>query len=163
MHPSTNLGVQTAIIANARAFVGTYGGYAYLAPFFGVHSTSFYSRTTFKRHHLDLCTPCLRASWPGTPLCDRCPSRQRRRTRVWNRDVQRIRPRVSSSRSTVSRALRSLLVECRHDESAAAGVSYGSSSTCQALDLAQSRPRVQPFDVALFADTQWRGHVDQDK
>ena len=54
MNPSTNLGVQTAIIANARAFVGTYGGYAYLAPFCGVHSTSFYSRTTFKRHHLDL-------------------------------------------------------------------------------------------------------------
>ena len=46
--------MQTAIIANARAFVGTYGGYAYLAPFCGVHSTSFYSRTTFKRHHLDL-------------------------------------------------------------------------------------------------------------
>ncbi len=54
MDPATNLGVQTAIIANARAFVGTYGGYAYLAPFCGVHSTSFYSRTTFKRHHLDL-------------------------------------------------------------------------------------------------------------
>lgn len=54
MDPSTNLGVQSAIVANARAFVGTYGGYAYLAPFYGVHSTSFYSRTTFKRHHLDL-------------------------------------------------------------------------------------------------------------
>jgi hypothetical protein len=54
MQPSTNLAVQTAIIARARAFVGTYGGYAYLAPFCGVHSTSFYSRTTFKRHHLDL-------------------------------------------------------------------------------------------------------------
>jgi hypothetical protein len=54
MEPSTNLGVQTAIIAGAKAFVGTYGGYAYLAPFCGVHSTAFYSRTTFKRHHLDL-------------------------------------------------------------------------------------------------------------
>jgi hypothetical protein len=54
MEPATNLAVQTAIIANARAFVGTYGGYAYLAPFCGVHSTSFYSRTTFKRHHIDL-------------------------------------------------------------------------------------------------------------
>jgi hypothetical protein len=54
MDPANNLGVQTAIIANARAFVGTYGGYAYLAPLCGVHSTSFYSRTTFKRHHLDL-------------------------------------------------------------------------------------------------------------
>jgi hypothetical protein len=54
MEPMTNLGVQTAVIAHARAFVGTYGGYAYLAPFCGVHSTAFYSRTTFKRHHLDL-------------------------------------------------------------------------------------------------------------
>ena len=54
MEPATNLAIQTAVIANARAFVGTYGGYAYLAPFCGIHSTSFYSRTTFKRHHLDL-------------------------------------------------------------------------------------------------------------
>ena len=54
MEPATNLAVQTAVIANARAFVGTYGGYAYLSPFCGVHSTAFFSRTTFKRHHLDL-------------------------------------------------------------------------------------------------------------
>ena len=54
MSPPTNLATQTAVIANARAFVGTYGGYAYLAPFYGVNSIAFYSRTTFKRQHLDL-------------------------------------------------------------------------------------------------------------
>jgi len=54
MLPSTNLATQTAVIARARAFVGTYGGYAYLAPFCGVNSIAFYSRRTFKRQHLDL-------------------------------------------------------------------------------------------------------------
>ena len=54
MSPSTNLATQTAVIEHARAFVGTYGGYAYLAPFYGVNSIAFYSRTTFKRQHLDL-------------------------------------------------------------------------------------------------------------
>ncbi len=54
MSPPTNLATQTAVIERARAFVGTYGGYAYLAPFYGVNSIAFYSRTTFKRQHLDL-------------------------------------------------------------------------------------------------------------
>jgi hypothetical protein len=40
--PSENLAVQSAIVANADAFVGTYGGFAYLAPFYGVRSTSYY-------------------------------------------------------------------------------------------------------------------------
>jgi ADP-heptose:LPS heptosyltransferase len=38
-----NLEIQTEIISRARAFVGTYGGLAYLAPFYGVPSISFYS------------------------------------------------------------------------------------------------------------------------
>jgi ADP-heptose:LPS heptosyltransferase len=38
-----NLEIQTEIISHARAFVGTYGGLAYLAPFYGVPSISFYS------------------------------------------------------------------------------------------------------------------------
>jgi hypothetical protein len=38
-----NLEVQTEIISHARAFVGTYGGLAYLGPFYGVPSFSFYS------------------------------------------------------------------------------------------------------------------------
>ena len=52
LNPATNLGVQAAVIRGARAFVGTYGGYAYLAPFCGVPATAFFSRRTFKQHHL---------------------------------------------------------------------------------------------------------------
>lgn len=54
MTPETNLAVQTAAIARARAFVGTYGGYSYLAPLHGVPSIAFYSERTFKAHHLHL-------------------------------------------------------------------------------------------------------------
>jgi hypothetical protein len=52
MAPERNLAVQTAVIARARAFVGTYGGYSYLAPFCGVNSLAFYSERSFKTHHL---------------------------------------------------------------------------------------------------------------
>lgn len=38
-----NLEIQTEIISQASAFVGTYGGLSYLAPFYGVPSISFYS------------------------------------------------------------------------------------------------------------------------
>ena len=48
MTPERNLAVQTAVIARARAFVGTYGGYSYLAPFCGVTSLAFYSERSFK-------------------------------------------------------------------------------------------------------------------
>jgi hypothetical protein len=54
MTPSQNLAVQTAVIARARAFVGTYGGYSYLAPFCGVTSLAFYSEPTFKPQHLQV-------------------------------------------------------------------------------------------------------------
>jgi hypothetical protein len=55
MTPRTNLDVQTRIIANAKAFVGTYGGLSYLAPFYGVDSLSLYSeRDAFHAWHLEL-------------------------------------------------------------------------------------------------------------
>jgi hypothetical protein len=50
--PEQNLAVQSAVIAGARAFVGTYGGYSYLAPMCGVPAVAFFSRNTFKRQHL---------------------------------------------------------------------------------------------------------------
>ena len=50
--PDRNLAVQSAVIGRARAFVGTYGGYSYLAPFFGVPAIAFYSERSFKLHHL---------------------------------------------------------------------------------------------------------------
>jgi hypothetical protein len=52
MVPSRNLAVQTAVIARAKAFVGTYGGYSYLAPLCGVSSLALYSEPTFKTSHL---------------------------------------------------------------------------------------------------------------
>ena len=50
--PERNLAVQSAAIAGARAFVGTYGGYSYLAPLYRVPAVAFYSRQSFKLHHL---------------------------------------------------------------------------------------------------------------
>jgi hypothetical protein len=50
-----NLTVQTQIISRAQAFYGTYGGFSYLAPFYGVPSISFYSREDrFLPVHLDI-------------------------------------------------------------------------------------------------------------
>jgi ADP-heptose:LPS heptosyltransferase len=55
MTPDRNLETQTAVIAGARAFVGTYGGYAYLAPFCNVPAIAFYSnRDGFHTYHLEL-------------------------------------------------------------------------------------------------------------
>ena len=50
--PERNLAVQSAAIAGARAFAGTYGGYSYLAPLYRVPALAFYSRQSFKLHHL---------------------------------------------------------------------------------------------------------------
>jgi hypothetical protein len=38
-----NLAAQSAIVARARGFIGTYGGFSYLAPLYGVDSVSFFS------------------------------------------------------------------------------------------------------------------------
>jgi hypothetical protein len=55
MTPQRNLELQTRIIANARAFVGTYGGLAYVAPFYGVPSVGFYSQESdLMSAHLDV-------------------------------------------------------------------------------------------------------------
>lgn len=43
MTPRENLDTQTRIIAGARAFVGTYGGLAYLGPLLGIPSVGVYS------------------------------------------------------------------------------------------------------------------------
>jgi len=51
-HPAENLAWQSAIIAGAAAFVGTYGGFAYLAPFCGVPSIAFYSERNYFTYHL---------------------------------------------------------------------------------------------------------------
>ena len=38
-----NLATQSAVVSRARAFAGTYGGFSYLAPMYGVNSLSFFS------------------------------------------------------------------------------------------------------------------------
>lgn len=53
IRPENNLAIQTSIIANARLFVGTYGGLSYVAPFYGTPSLAFYShREHFLETHL---------------------------------------------------------------------------------------------------------------
>jgi hypothetical protein len=55
MTPETNLSVQTEIIRNSQAFVGTYGGFSYLAPLAGVDTLAFYSHATgFRFDHLEV-------------------------------------------------------------------------------------------------------------
>jgi hypothetical protein len=64
--PSRNLQVQSAVVANATAFVGTYGGFAYLAPFHGVPCTAYYGDPAgFARSHLTMAQTALASL--GTP------------------------------------------------------------------------------------------------
>src|SRR4030095_24955 len=65
--PQRNLEIQTRIISEARAFVGSYGGLAYLGPFYGVPSVGFYS------HESELVPAHLDVGWrlgrsTGAPL-----------------------------------------------------------------------------------------------
>ncbi len=53
--PARNLEVQSAAVAGAEAFVGTYGGFSYIAPFYGVKSLAFYSDPGgFSQKHLQM-------------------------------------------------------------------------------------------------------------
>lgn len=64
MRPEDNLHLQTIAISRASAFVGTYGGLAYLAPFLGVPSLSFSSHPEHTHPwHLELAQNVCRA--PG--------------------------------------------------------------------------------------------------
>ena len=55
MTPEINLEIQTRVISNAKAFVGTYGGFSYLAPFVGTNTVAFYSNpTAFRFDHLEV-------------------------------------------------------------------------------------------------------------
>lgn len=60
--PQSNLLVQSAIVAGARRFVGTYGGFAYLAPLCGVPAVSYFTeRDSFSTRHLDLVRDVLQS------------------------------------------------------------------------------------------------------
>jgi glycosyltransferase involved in cell wall biosynthesis len=70
MTPQRNLEIQTRVIRNARALVGTYGGLTYLGPCYGVPSIGFYSNESeLIPAHLDVGWRLGRAmSAPLTPL-----------------------------------------------------------------------------------------------
>ncbi len=64
--PQKNLELQTRVICGSRGFIGTYGGFSYLAPFYGVRSLSFFSRRYgFESHHLDLACRVFDRLLPG--------------------------------------------------------------------------------------------------
>jgi hypothetical protein len=60
--PRDNLAMQTTIVAGASAFVGTYGGFSYLAPFLGVPSHAYYSDPQgYSQRHLLMARSDLQA------------------------------------------------------------------------------------------------------
>jgi hypothetical protein len=64
-----NLAAQSAVVAGARAFVGTYGGFSYLAPFHGVPATAYYADDRFSARHLTMAQAAL-ASLGSDALLD---------------------------------------------------------------------------------------------
>lgn len=63
LSPQSNLAVQSAIVCRADRFVGTYGGFAYLAPLSGVPAVSYYGEPgSFSTRHLDLVRDVLGSS-----------------------------------------------------------------------------------------------------
>ena len=64
--PERNLDVQSAVIARAVGFVGTYGGYSYLAPLFGVPALALYSERNFYLHHLHMAQRAIEEIDGGT-------------------------------------------------------------------------------------------------
>ena len=67
MNPMHNLAVQTEVIRHAQAFVGTYGGFSYLAPLCGVNTVAFYSHPNgFRVDHLEVAKRVFSALQCGT-------------------------------------------------------------------------------------------------
>lgn len=67
--PQMNLEAQTRLICGSRGFIGTYGGFSYVAPFHGVRSLSFFSRRFgFEAHHLQLAERVFDTLLPGAFL-----------------------------------------------------------------------------------------------
>ena len=67
MTPQNNLAVQTEVIRHADAFVGTYGGFSYLAPLCGVNTVAFYSHASgFRVDHLEVAKRVFAALRCGT-------------------------------------------------------------------------------------------------
>jgi hypothetical protein len=55
LSPADNLALQSAVVGRARVWAGTYGGFAYLAPFYGVRAEALFSVPGgFSERHLSL-------------------------------------------------------------------------------------------------------------
>lgn len=68
---ANNLAVQSAVIAGSKGFFGTYGGFSYIAPFYGVPSWSFYlDAKKFKLEHLDIMHTAGVKLGEGKATCD---------------------------------------------------------------------------------------------
>ena len=52
--PQNNLGIQTRVICRAKAFIGTCGGLAWLAPMLGVNTIPIFSNDSRLQRHLDV-------------------------------------------------------------------------------------------------------------
>jgi hypothetical protein len=79
--PAQNLAVQTAVVGGASAFVGTYGGFSYLAPFLGVPSTACYShRGGFSERHLVMARSALSSMGAASSLIVQAAPHVRSRT-----------------------------------------------------------------------------------
>jgi hypothetical protein len=61
MKPAENLEKQSQIVGNSSMFFGTYGGFSYLAPFYGVKSIACFSERTFQPAHNDVMLRALLA------------------------------------------------------------------------------------------------------
>ena len=60
------IALQTAMVAGASAFVGTYGGFSYLAPFLGVRSTAYCSDANgYSARHLLMTRSALESIGAG--------------------------------------------------------------------------------------------------
>lgn len=67
MTPENNLALQTEVIRGARGFVGTYGGFSYLAPLCGTNTLAFYSHASgFRFDHLEVAKRVFSALRCGT-------------------------------------------------------------------------------------------------
>jgi hypothetical protein len=60
LEPGTNLGVQTAVIAGARGYIGTCGSLAWLAPMLGVDTIAVYAEDRFLLSHIFFATQVYR-------------------------------------------------------------------------------------------------------
>jgi len=68
--PARNLDQQTAIIAGADAFVGTYGGFAYLGPFVGVPTLACFGVDNFRHDHYGVISAASRRLGVPFRLCE---------------------------------------------------------------------------------------------